>query len=610
MNVIGTAGHVDHGKSTLVERLTGMDPDRFAEEKRRGLTIDLGFAWLPLPSGAEVGLIDVPGHERFIKNMLAGAGGISVCLFVVAANEGWKPQSAEHLSIIDLLGISDGVVALTKSDTVDPDELARITDAVRAKLQPSSLHAAPIVACSATTGAGIDELVATLDEVVSAAPAAPDLGRPRLWVDRVFTIAGAGTVVTGTLGGGSVRTDMEVQIAPEGRRARIRGIQSHKKNVSEIGPGNRVALNLAGLEREGAERGDAIVEPRRWRTTTLIDVELRVLPAEVSGHAHELTARGSHLLYLGSAETPVRVKLLDGDKLVSGESGFAQLTLRDPLPIARGDRFVVRDAGRKLTFGGGTVLDPSPRRTRRGDTDRLLLLERLRGAEPEVAAVALIESEGALRAAEVEARVSASVEKLDGVVRLGDSYVSRSRYDELSRAVRDALSIQHSERPLEKGLARESLRAALELDAGFFDALVESLADVVGEGPVVRLASHGVTLDPSQQRARDDLVGAIEQGGFAPPLEKEMDADAALVRALTDSGELVRIDGFFLTSQQARDARARVRAAIEERGPMTVAAIRDLLGTSRKYAVPLCEWLDRTGATRRHGDLRALGPTP
>jgi selenocysteine-specific elongation factor len=610
MNVIGTAGHVDHGKSTLVERLTGIDPDRFAEEKRRGLTIDLGFAWLRLPSGTEIGLIDVPGHERFIKNMLAGAGGISVCLFVVAANEGWKPQSAEHLSIIDLLGIEHGVVALTKADLVDADALAAVTEGVRAKLAPSSLRGAPIVPCSATTGAGLDTLVGTLDEVVGRAPKAADLGRPRLWVDRVFTIAGAGTVVTGTLGGGVVRADMEVEISPEGRRARVRGIQSHKKKVESIGPGNRVALNLAGLEREGAERGDAIVEPKRWRPTTLIDVELRVLPADVSGHAHELTAKGSHLLYLGAAETPVRVKLLDDDELRAGDRGFAQLTLRDPLPGARGDRFVLRDAGRKLTFGGGEVLDPLPLRARRGDQDRLLLLERLRGASPDEAAAALVEAEGAVRADELAARVSAVVSAVPGAVGLGNTFLSRARYAEVVAKLHAVLSAHHAARPLEKGMLREAVRAELELDPASFDALVDSDDEVAGEGPALKLATHGVVLDPEQQRARDELVVRIESGGFAPPLEKELGSDPSLVRALVEAGELVRIDGFFLTAEQARDARGRVRSTIESNGPMTVAEIRDLLGTTRKYAVPLCEWLDRTGATRRNGDERTLGPTP
>ena len=610
MNVIGTAGHVDHGKSTLVEVLTGIDPDRFAEEKRRGLTIDLGFAWLPLPSGTEIGLIDVPGHERFIKNMLAGAGGISVCLFVVAANEGWKPQSAEHLSIIDLLGITQGVVALTKSDTVDEETLEIATEEVREKLASSSLRDAPIVPCSAVTRSGIDELVAAIDDAVARAGPAEDRGNPRLWVDRVFTIAGAGTVVTGTLAGGSLRTGSEIEISPEGRRARIRGIQSHKKKVDQVDPGNRVALNLVGLDREGAERGDAVVEVKRWRPTSRIDAEVRVLPADMSGHEHELTEKGAHLLYIGSAETPVRVRLLGRDVIRSGERGFVQLQLRDPLPIARGDRFVLRDAGRVMTFGGGMVLDPLPQSARRSDLARVKLLEQLSDADANAAAAALLAAENAIPVAELRLRIGRDVETLEGVELLGDVAISPTAHDELVSRMREMLSQHHSERPLERGMKRETLRAQLGLEAAAFDALVGSDGDVVPDGSLLRLRSHGVQLDPEQQRVRDHVISQVNEGAFAPPLEKDLGADPALLRSLVEAGELIRIDGFFLTPERAAEARERVRKAIEGQGPKTVAEIRDLLGTSRKYAVPLCEWLDRTGATRRQGDVRALGPTP
>jgi selenocysteine-specific elongation factor len=303
------------------------------------------------------------------------------------------------------------------------------------------------------------------------------------------------------------------------------------------------------------------------------------------------------------------VKLLDGDELGAGERGFAQLTLRDALPVARGDRFVLRDAGRQLTFGGGEVLDPLPRRARRGDEDRLLLLERLRGASADEAALALVEAEGAVQADELAARVSAVVPAVPGAVGLGNTFLSRARYTETVAKLHEVLAAHHAARPLEKGMLRESVRAELELDAATFDAFVDSDDEVTGEGPALRLATHGVVLDPEQQRARDELVARVEAGGFAPPLEKELGADPALIRALVEAGDLVKIDGFFLTVEQARDARGRVRSAIESSGPMTVAEIRDLLGTTRKYAVPLCEWLDRTGATRRNGDMRSLGPT-
>ena len=606
MHVIGTAGHVDHGKSTLVERLTGIDPDRFAEEKRRGLTIDLGFAWLKLPSGTEIGLIDVPGHERFIKNMLSGAGGVSVCLFVVAANEGWMPQSAEHLAILDVLGVSSGVVALTKSDLVDADTLEYAQAEVEDKLVGSSLEGAAVIPCSAATGAGIEELLEALGAAVEAAPPAPDLGRPRLWIDRVFTIAGSGTVVTGTLMGGSLQVGAEVEISPSGRRARVRTIQSHKKAVEEIGPGNRVALNLVGGE---AERGDAVVTRGAWRPTNRIDASIRVSPASITGREHKLTEKGAHLLYIGSAETPVRIKLLGRDEVGPGEQAVAQLYLRDPLPIGPQDRFVLRDAGRVTTFGGGVVLDPLPRIAKRTDRGRVKVLEELRSAPPEEALRILLEAEGELNAADALMRSGARDTPHD-VAQLGPHVVSASRLKELAEAARSALEAHHRSHPLEATMPRESLRADLGLEPDAFDALVTQLDFVVEEGAGIRLEQHRVGLTAEQSRARDEVVQRLEAAAFQPPPARDLHIDADLLRALTASGELVKIDGFYLTAAQAGQARTKVRQHIEQEGPVTVAQIRDLLGTTRKYAVPLCEWLDATGATRRQGDVRTLGPNP
>jgi selenocysteine-specific elongation factor len=605
MHVIGTAGHVDHGKSALIERLTGIDPDRFEEEKRRGLTIDLGFAWLTLPSGNEIGLIDVPGHERFIKNMLAGAGGISICLFVVAANEGWKPQSAEHLSILHVLGITSGVVALTKSDTVDRETLDFITLEIQERLATSTLANAPIVACSATTGEGIDVLIAELDRVVSSAPPVPDLGRPRLWVDRVFTIAGAGTVVTGTLTGGTLSVGDEVEITPEGRSARVRTIQSHKKEVPRVSPGTRVALNLAGLERQGAKRGDAIVRPGQWRPTHVLDAALEVLPARMTGSEHVLTEKGAHLLYAGSAETPVRVRLIDDDALRPGESGFARLFLRDDLPLARGDRFVLRDAGRVLTLGGGQILDPRP--SRRPDAD---LLRRLLGATPEEALGAFVEAEGLAGMSDAIARSGAREVGGAGVVQLDSVLVSQDYLANLLEIVRAAVGDHHSQHPLERGMPKEALRAVTHLAAPAFEALLLRDPGLVAEGATVRSAQHTGLLSPQQQRERDELVARIQAGGMSPPMTSDLQADPALIRALVEAGDIVRVGDFYLTAASAGKIRSEVRAAIERSGPLTVAQIRDTLGTTRKYAVPLCEWLDSTGATRRQGDIRHLGPHP
>ena len=609
MHVLGTAGHVDHGKSTLVRRLTGIDPDRFAEEKRRGLTIDLGFAWLELPSGNEIGIVDVPGHERFIKNMLAGAGGVSTCLFVVAANEGWKPQSAEHLAILDVLNVTQGVVALTKSDTVEPDLVTQIADEIAARLSVSSLAGSPVVPCSAVTGDGMEELIGAIDRMVGQAPVPQDMDRPRLWIDRVFTIAGAGTVVTGTLAGGGLSTGEEVEISPEGRRARVRSIQSHKKKLETVEPGNRVALNLAGLERQGAERGDAVVKVRTFQPTTRIDARIRVLSPEITGQHHELTEKGAHLLYAGSAETPVKVRLLDRKKIEAGGSGFAQLVLRDPLPLARGDRFVLRDAGRVLTFGGGEVLDPLPERARGDVAAHIALLERVERASADEALGALVDAAGVIKIEEALIRSGATEVGHPPTV-LGNLVVSTAYLDTLRARLNERLTEYHGAHPLENGMPRELLRAALDLDPEAFDGLLRASDGIVSEGTRVRAASHSVALDPAQRRARDDLLSQIERAGFNPPFAKELQVAPELLHSLTQSGELVKIDGFYLTRSQADDARARVRSAIGSGDGLTVAEIRDLLGTSRKYAVPLCEWLDATGATVRRGDVRVLGPNP
>ncbi len=607
MHVIGTAGHVDHGKTSLIQRLTGIDTDRFAEEKRRGLTIDLGFAWLPLPSGHEVGVIDVPGHERYIKNKLAGAGGISVVLFVVAANEGWMPQSTEHLAILEVLGVTTGVVALTKADTVDETTLEVARAETEEHLERTSLAGSPVVTVSSVTGDGLDELVARLDEAVTHAPAPVNRRRPRLWVDRVFTISGAGTVVTGTLTGGGLEVGHEIEISPRSRRARIRSIQSHKKELSSVGPANRVALNLVGLDRGGAERGDAVVRPSEWRPTRTIDAELRVLPEWAVGSNHALVEKGSHLLYVGSAETPVRIKLFGASSIPAGKTGFAQLYLRDPLPLTRDDRFVLRDAGRSLTFGGGVVLDPLATRTQRADEGRVALLRHLAHSSAHDALIALVEAEESLTTHEALLRAGLSTVP-DGAVVLGDLVVSAAYFEQLAARVRATLAQHHRAKPLESGMARAAVRAATGLQSGAFDALLDALEDVESEGALLRLPSHAVRMSPEQLRARDKVVSTIEAAGFSPPLGKDLGTDPALLRALVDSGELLRVGDFYLTKTQAAEARARVRTTIANEGPLTIAQIRDLLGTSRKYAVPLCEWLDQTGATLRQGDTRILGP--
>src|SRR3954454_938808 len=356
MRVIATAGHVDHGKSSLVEALRGTNPDRLEEERSRGMTIDLGFAHTTLPSGAGISFVDVPGHVRFLRNMLAGVGGVDACMFVIDAGEGWKPQSEEHLRILELVGLRHGIVALTKADLVDDEWLALQEMDVRDRLLDTFLADARVVAVSATTGLGLDDLREALDELVHSTPVAADHGRPRLWVDRVFAAKGSGTVVTGTLTGGSLHTDQQVDVA--GHSVRIRGVQSHGRAETEIGPGHRVALNLVGVDHDDLQRGDAITIARQWRPTTRFDAELQVLPSL----RHQVSRRGAYLAYIGSGEFPVKVRVLGSEAINPGSTRLVRLHLSTapPIPLVPGDRFVLREAGRDETVGGGEVLDVAP----------------------------------------------------------------------------------------------------------------------------------------------------------------------------------------------------------------------------------------------------------
>ena len=396
--VVATAGHVDHGKSSLIVRLTGIDPDRLAEEKRRGLTIDLGFAWTTLPSGREIGFVDVPGHERFVRNMLAGVGPVRLVMFVVAADEGWKPQSEEHLEIVDVLGADGGVVALTKADLVDEETLGIAELEVRERLEGTALDGAPIVPCSAATGAGLDDLAAALDAMVAAAPAPRQDGRVRQFLDRVFSIRGAGTVVTGTLTGGPLAVGDEVEIFPTGRRARVRGLQSHKRSLDAARPVARVAVNLVGIEREDLVRGDVLGRPGAWRPTSVLEARLR----PVRGLDHPLTGRGAFKLYAGSAERDARVRFLGTTRLEPADGGggaFVRVRLSAPLVLEPGDRFVLRESGRRATVAGGVVLDTEP--AARPGPDPVARLERREAAAPDDLPALLVDERGAVRATDL-----------------------------------------------------------------------------------------------------------------------------------------------------------------------------------------------------------------
>ncbi|HZD78638.1 MAG TPA: selenocysteine-specific translation elongation factor [Actinomycetota bacterium] len=615
LHVVATAGHVDHGKSSLIVRLTGIDPDRWEEEKRRGLTIDLGFAWFTLPSGREIGFVDVPGHERFVRNMLAGVGSVRLVLFVVAADEGWKPQSEEHLAIVDVLGAQGGVVALTKRDLVDDDELAVREREIRERLEGTVLEGAPVVPCSSVTGDGVDDLISALDAMVGAAPPAEDRGRAREFVDRVFTIKGAGTVVTGTLTGGALEVGQEVELYPVGIRARIRSLQTHKRSIDRARPISRVAANLAGAERDRVERGDVLGLPGQWRSTTSIEARLR----PVRGLVHPITNRGAYKIYAGSAERDARIRLYGSGELDAGSPGaFARIRLSAPLVLDVHDRFVLRESGRRETVAGGVVLDVDPPgRPGPSPQDRLSAREGAsRGELPGL----VVQERGAVPVADLAALAGPVPEAMPDARLIGGWWVAGSLASAVERAVHEGLRAFHDANPLQQGQdlvgVRSSVAAALR-GAGRApaSALVEALLDdldvrgvVVREGRMVRLAAHRVSLSGHEDEVRR-LVDAVAAGEPTPPTISELTAvgfSREVIEAAARAHALVRIGAqLIMTPAFIERAEEVVRQATDG---LTVSTFRARLGTSRKFAVPLLERFDQRGVTIRRGDLRFPRP--
>jgi selenocysteine-specific elongation factor len=610
LHVVATAGHVDHGKSALILRLTGIDPDRLAEEKRRGLTIDLGFAWTRLPSGREVGFVDVPGHERIIRNMLAGVGPVRTVLFVVAADEGWKPQSEEHLQIVDVLGVDGAVVALTKRDLVDAETLAARTDDVRRRLRATRLEGAAVVACSATTGEGVDDLIRALDDMLGAAPAPESSGRPRQFLDRVFTIKGAGTVVTGTLTGGPLAVGQEVEILPSSHRARIRGLQTHKRSLRAASPVSRVAVNLTGTPKSELERGDVLALPGQWRATSVFEGWIH--PVRALDHA--LTARGAYKLYAGSAERDARIRLYDVAEVRPGQRAFARVTLSRPVVLDVHDSFVLREAGRQETVAGGEVLDIEPP-SRPGSGAVARLSARAEADRPALA-WRLVVDRGAVRVSDVMVLTGAPAAQAiaRGAVALDGWLAAPELVEDLGARLSASLAEFHTRHPLRPGLEIAEARSLLAdlrpafSDPDLADALLGHLAAanvIARDATVIRLPSH--SLSTAGLEDADRLVEAVRVAEPSPPSVKELVAsgfDLELIRAVCAEGRLVRVSpDIVLTPGFVAQAEAVVRSTARSPG-LTVSAFKEALGTSRKYALPILEYFDAKGVTRRQGDFR------
>ncbi|MBI5670887.1 MAG: selenocysteine-specific translation elongation factor [Chloroflexi bacterium] len=617
MRVIGTAGHVDHGKSTLVRTLTGIDPDRLAEEKAREMTIDLGFAWLKLPDGETVGIVDVPGHRDFIENMLAGVGGIDAVLLVIAADEGVMPQTREHLAILDLLGVQHGLIVLSKIDMVDdPDWLDLIEHDVQDVLAGTTLDGAGIARVSARTGAGIPELRQRLTQLLADMPPRSDYGSPRLPVDRIFTISGFGTVVTGTLLGGSLRVGEEVELQPAGLRGRIRGLQSYKQTVETAEPGSRVAVNVSGIEKRAVERGNVLTLPGLLQPTTLVDVRFRHLKDVGRPLKHNAEVK----VFSGAAESVGYVRLLDCDELAPGREGWLQIRLETALALAQGDRFILRYPSPSQTIGGGVIVNPHPaRRWKRFQADVLAALatrlagtpaERLAQAAHAPEKRAVLQKQLGYNNADFEAAVRDALAQGLLVELSSGELVSRAGWEQITRRMTDEVRAFHRAEPLRLGMSREELRSRLGLKGATLNALLEGQTEIVAENDRLRLADHAIRFSDTQRAGADALLRQMAAAPYTPPsfAEAAQVAGEDVVYALIELGDIVQVQPDVIFTRAAYDELvAAIFEMIDHDGNVTAGSLRDRFNTSRKYAIGLLEYLDSAGLTRRVGDTRVRG---
>ncbi|HEX6512790.1 MAG TPA: selenocysteine-specific translation elongation factor [Chloroflexota bacterium] len=618
MYTVGTAGHVDHGKSTLVKALTGIDPDRLPEEKEREMTIDLGFAHLKLPDGQQVSIVDVPGHERFIKNMLAGVGGIDLALLVIAADEGVMPQTREHLAILDLLQIQHGLVALTKRDLVEPDWLDLVADEVTETLKGTALDGAPILPVSSTTGEGLPELLSAISDQLAGVPEKADRGQPRLPIDRVFTLTGFGTVVTGTLIDGSLRVGQEVEILPQRKRSRIRGLQTHNRRVDVAQPGGRTAVNLAGVTLEDVHRGNVVALAGQLKPTRALDVKLRLIPDA----PRALESNDEVDLFAGASEALARVTLLDGKKLQPGNEGWVRLRLRDPLPVAKGDKFILRLPSPSLTIGGGEVVDTAPRLHHRFRAQTLSWLHSLEAGSPEqillhtLAGDRPVERTAALKKSGLPSdQAELSLRQLleaGQALALDKHLMSESSWRDMTARVTRDVNDYHRRFPLRPGMSKEELKNRLGLPLKLFNAALAawtSSGPLADRGPFVAAAGFDVKLPPELQRKLDAALATMRAKAFSPPSEAELGLTSEELAVLLGQGNLTRVsDSVLFETGAYRQILDRTVEHIATKGRITLAEFRDLFDTSRKYAQAFLEHLDERKLTRRVGDARVLGP--
>ncbi|MGQ0524585.1 MAG: selenocysteine-specific translation elongation factor [Betaproteobacteria bacterium] len=627
--IVATAGHIDHGKTLLVKRLTGVDTDRLPEEKARGISIDLGFAYLPVPGGGTIGFVDVPGHERFIRNMLAGVCGIDFALLVIAADDGIMPQTIEHLNILDLLNVERGAAVITKTDRVDEARVKDVTDAVKAFLATTRLAAAPVLPVSALTGAGIEPLQRLLEKEAAALNVRRAIGqRFRLAIDRAFTIAGSGTVVTGTVFNGAVKTGDKLVLSPAGLPVRVRGIQRGGAAASEANAGQRCALNLTGVELDKVHRGDWVLDEALHQATQRIDARVSVLGAESHGLNHWTPVH----LHLGTADVLARVGIRRGEAIAPGASAIAQLILERPISALHGDRFILRDQSGSRTLGGGIVLDPFARAGRVRSSVRLATLAALEKGSPAATLAALTSvSPGGIDLARYERTFNLTSERAAalyaeaGIIALGKDNrlgVTRALHSDLRAKIPAELGAFHRRTPQALGKDIEALRAELapDLPADAFAALLRELADerkVEVSGSLARLPGHNATSNPEDDRLWQTLRPALEAGGFAVPPLRELSANLRLKEPVVKDflhrkargGEVMKVtaDRFYpRTTLATLAAIATATAGKQANGMFTAAQFRDATGIGRTLAIEILEFLDTLGITQRVGDARKM----
>jgi selenocysteine-specific elongation factor len=634
MYVIGTAGHVDHGKSTLVQALTGIDPDRLAEEKAREMTIDLGFAWLryteaelraadfpyPGPVPLEIGVVDVPGHRDFIENMLAGVGGIDLALFVVAADEGVMPQTREHLAILDLLAVQRGLIVITKVDLVeDPDWLELVQLDVSEVVAGTVLADAPLMPVSARAGRGLDRLRRAILEQLQQAAARPDLGRPRLPVDRVFSLPGFGTVVTGTLLDGRFQVGDAVELQPGGQKGRIRGLQTHKQQLETALPGHRVAINLTNIAKDDISRGDIIARPNQQQSTLLLDVSYRHLPEAARPLRHNAAVK----LFVGAAERMARVRLLGSRQLDPGQEGWLQLVLSEPVAVSQGDRFILRRPSPGATIGGGQIIDARPRRQhRRFRPEVVRRLETLAQGSPADRLYQMVQQHEPVSLVQLQRQsgletdawpdLLAELLANQRLVQLEQQLLTYPYWQRLNDRLLALVAGYETAFPLRSGMPREAARSQLKLAAAVFNPLVSSLVTagkLVEAGTVLHRPEHAIRFTAAQEAAIADLLAQFERAGVNSPSVKEAKAAVGedVYYALVDLGRLVVVSPDVVYARPGYEQLvAQIRAYLQAHGRISTAQIRDLLQTSRKYAISLLEHLDEQKITRRIGDEREL----